>query len=104
MAIFDASIGFLLEEVNDLYRNIIGDESATILDGDKFEDVEKIILNDEIRNIDKQKNVGKLLVEDKKKKNIVTAFSKAIFGYKFNIEDLLLIKDSTLILMNYHIP
>lgn len=92
-----ASIGFLLEEVNDLYRNIIGDESATILDGDKFEDVEKIILNDEIRNIDKQKNVGKLLVEDKKKKNIVTAFSKAIFGYKFNIEDLLLIKDSTLI-------
>ena len=87
-----ASIGFLLEEVNDLYGNIIGNEDVAILDNDKFEDVEKIILNDEIRNIDKQKNVGRLLVKDKKEKNIVTAFSKAIFGYKFNLEDLLLIE------------
>lgn len=92
-----ASIGFLLEEVNSLYKDIIGDESIAILNSGKFEDVEKIILDEETRNLDKQKSVGKLLVEDKKKKNIVTAFSKAIFGYKFNIEDLLLIKDSTLI-------
>lgn len=92
-----ASIGFLLEEVNSLYKDIIGDESVAILNSGKFEDVEKIILDEETRNLDKQKSVGKLLVEDKKKKNIVTAFSKAILGYKFNIEDLLLIKDSTLI-------
>ncbi|WP_263850677.1 type II CRISPR RNA-guided endonuclease Cas9 [Ligilactobacillus salivarius] len=51
------------------------------------------MLDEENRNLDKQKSVGKLLVEDKKKKNIVTAFSKAIFGYKFNIEDLLLIEN-----------
>ena len=87
-----ASIGFLLEEVNSLYKDIIGDESVAILNSGKFEDVEKIILDEETRNIDKQKSVGKLLVEDKKKKNIVTAFSKAILGYKFNIEDLLLIE------------
>lgn len=88
-----ASIGFLLEEVNSLYKDIIGDESIAILNSGKFEDVEKIILDEETRNLDKQKSVGKLLVEDKKKKNIVTAFSKAIFGYKFNIEDLLLIEN-----------
>lgn len=88
-----ASIGFLLEEVNSLYKDIIGDESVVILNSGKFEDVEKIILDEENRNLDKQKSVGKLLVEDKKKKNIVTAFSKAIFGYKFNIEDLLLIEN-----------
>lgn len=88
-----ASIGFLLEEVNSLYKDIIGDESVVILNSGKFEDVEKIILDGENRNLDKQKSVGKLLVEDKKKKNIVTAFSKAIFGYKFNIEDLLLIEN-----------
>lgn len=88
-----ASIGFLLEEVNSLYKDIIGDESIAILNSEKFEDVEKIILDEETRNLDKQKSVGKLLVEDKKKKNIVTAFSKAIFGYKFNIEDLLLIEN-----------
>ena len=88
-----ASIGFLLEEVNSLYKDIIGDESIAILNSKKFEDVEKIILDEETRNLDKQKSVGKLLVEDKKKKNIVTAFSKAIFGYKFNIEDLLLIEN-----------
>lgn len=88
-----ASIGFLLEEVNSLYKDIIGDESVVILNSGKFEDVEKIILDEETRNLDKQKSVGKLLVEDKKKKNIVTAFSKAIFGYKFNIEDLLLIEN-----------
>lgn len=87
-----ASIGFLLEEVNSLYKDIIGDESVAILNSGKFEDVEKIILDEETRNLDKQKSVGKLLVEDKKKKNIVTAFSKAILGYKFNIEDLLLIE------------
>ncbi|MYY90282.1 type II CRISPR RNA-guided endonuclease Cas9 [Ligilactobacillus salivarius] len=87
-----ASIGFLLEEVNSLYKDIIGDESVAILNSGKFEDVEKIILDEETRNFDKQKSVGKLLVEDKKKKNIVTAFSKAILGYKFNIEDLLLIE------------
>lgn len=87
-----ASIGFLLEEVNNLYKDIIENENVTILNSGKFKDVEKIILDDEIRNIDKQKNVGKLLVEDKEKKNIITAFSKAIFGYKFNIEDLLLIE------------
>ncbi|PEG97020.1 type II CRISPR RNA-guided endonuclease Cas9 [Lactobacillus sp. UMNPBX9] len=86
------SIGFLLEEVNSLYKDIIGDESVAILNSGKFEDVEKIILDEETRNLDKQKSVGKLLVEDKKKKNIVTAFSKAILGYKFNIEDLLLIE------------
>ena len=88
-----ASIGFLLEEVNSLYKDIIGDESVVILNSGKFEDVEKIILDEENRNLDEQKSVGKLLVEDKKKKNIVTAFSKAIFGYKFNIEDLLLIEN-----------
>lgn len=88
-----ASIGFLLEEVNSLYKDIIGDESVVILNSGKFEDVEKIILDEENRNLDKQKSVGKLLVEDKKKKNIVTAFSKSIFGYKFNIEDLLLIEN-----------
>lgn len=88
-----ASIGFLLEEVNSLYKDIIGDESVVILNSGKLEDVEKIILDEENRNLDKQKSVGKLLVEDKKKKNIVTAFSKAIFGYKFNIEDLLLIEN-----------
>lgn len=87
-----ASIGFLLEEVNSLYKDIIGDESVAILNSGKFEDVEKIILDEETRNLDKQKSVGKLLVEDKKKKNIVTAFSKVILGYKFNIEDLLLIE------------
>lgn len=87
-----ASIGFLLEEVNSLYKDIIGDESVAILNSGKFEDVEKIILDEETRNLDKQKSVGKLLVEDKKKKNIVTAFSKAILEYKFNIEDLLLIE------------
>lgn len=87
-----ASIGVLLEEVNSLYKDIIGDESVAILNSGKFEDVEKIILDEETRNLDKQKSVGKLLVEDKKKKNIVTAFSKAILGYKFNIEDLLLIE------------
>lgn len=87
-----ALIGFLLEEVNSLYKDIIGDESVAILNSGKFEDVEKIILDEETRNLDKQKSVGKLLVEDKKKKNIVTAFSKAILGYKFNIEDLLLIE------------
>lgn len=87
-----ASIGFLLEEVNSLYKDIIGDESVAILNSGKFGDVEKIILDEETRNLDKQKSVGKLLVEDKKKKNIVTAFSKAILGYKFNIEDLLLIE------------
>lgn len=87
-----ASIEFLLEEVNSLYKDIIGDESVAILNSGKFEDVEKIILDEETRNLDKQKSVGKLLVEDKKKKNIVTAFSKAILGYKFNIEDLLLIE------------
>lgn len=87
-----ASIGFLLEEVNSLYKDIIGDESVAILNSGKFEDVEKIILDEETRNLDKQKSVGELLVEDKKKKNIVTAFSKAILGYKFNIEDLLLIE------------
>ena len=88
-----ASIGFLLEEVNSLYKDIIGDESVVILNSGKFEDVEKIILDEENRNLDKQKSVGKQLEEDKKKKNIVTAFSKAIFGYKFNIEDLLLIEN-----------
>lgn len=87
-----ASIGFLLEEVNNLYKDIVGDENVTILNSKKFEDVEKIILDDGIRNLDKQKGVGKLLVEDKKNKNLVTAFSKAIFGYKFNIEDLLLVE------------
>lgn len=92
-----SSIGYLLEGVNNLYKDIIENENVTILNSGKFKDVEKIILDDEIRNIDKQKNVGKLLVEDKEKKNIITAFSKAIFGYKFNIEDLLLIEDSTLI-------
>lgn len=92
-----SSIGYLLEGVNNLYKDIIENENVTILNSGKFKDVEKIILDDEVRNIDKQKNVGKLLVEDKEKKNIITAFSKAIFGYKFNIEDLLLIEDSTLI-------
>lgn len=92
-----SSIGYLLEGVNNLYKDIIENENVTILNSGKFKDVEKIILDDEVRNIDKQKNVGKLLVEDKEKKNIITAFSKAIFGYKFNIEDLLLIEDSILI-------
>lgn len=92
-----SSIGYLLEEVNNLYKAVVEDENVTILNSGKFKDVEKIILDDKIKNIDKQKNIGKLLVEDKEKKNVITAFSKAIFGYKFNIEDLLLIEDSALI-------
>ncbi|MFT8400449.1 MAG: type II CRISPR RNA-guided endonuclease Cas9 [Lentilactobacillus diolivorans] len=94
-SVSDVKFGEQFDRLNELYAAVSPDEPFAI-NGDNSKAIETLLLNDETKKFDKQKQSAKLILSetgdkalDKENTKVATQISKAILGYKTQLDVLL---------------